>query len=189
MDFLYQLQCIRESSPEIINYIFVIISEFAVTVGPAIPLIIFLVVDKKRASRIIFTFADYQIPEKKSTKIMIAIIAVIIFAVVYLGLGSLLSKVFGHGIGAFLKRICYSTDFRDSAMSILLIFLLSTRSVKIAQKSTNTQAMAILTGFTRILKETMSMLTWLITYQCNRSPAGIPTAIPIIERIRFSLNT
>lgn len=57
MDYLYQLQIIRENSPEIINAIFVIISEFVLYAGPAIPLVIYLCVDKKLASKMIFVFA------------------------------------------------------------------------------------------------------------------------------------
>lgn len=56
MDYLYTLQTMRETLPGIVNTLFVLISEFVAYVGPAILLIIFLCIDKKAGSRIIFTF-------------------------------------------------------------------------------------------------------------------------------------
>jgi len=61
MDYLYTLQTIRENFPGGVNTFFVLVSEFAAYVGPAIPLIIFLCMDKKAGSRIIFTFCAADI--------------------------------------------------------------------------------------------------------------------------------
>jgi len=57
MEYLYQLQCLREALPDFIDYLFVFISEFAIYVGPAIPIVIFICVDKKIGSRILMTLA------------------------------------------------------------------------------------------------------------------------------------
>ena len=50
MDYLYSLQCFREKAPDIINIIFVIISEAVVYVGPLFPVVIYLCVDKNKGA-------------------------------------------------------------------------------------------------------------------------------------------
>lgn len=55
MDYLVALQNIRENSPYIIELIFSIISELTIYVGPVIPVVIYLCIDKKAGVAIGFT--------------------------------------------------------------------------------------------------------------------------------------
>lgn len=54
MDYLYFLQGLREACPSAINMIFVLISEFVVSVGVLIPAIIYWCYDKRTGRRMLF---------------------------------------------------------------------------------------------------------------------------------------
>ena len=54
MDYLYFLQGLREACPSAINMIFVLISEFVVSVGVLIPAIIYWCYDKRAGRRMLF---------------------------------------------------------------------------------------------------------------------------------------
>ena len=57
MDYLFALQNIREACPKLIQIIFVIISEMVVYVGPMVPVVMYLCIDKRKGARMMFVFS------------------------------------------------------------------------------------------------------------------------------------
>lgn len=55
MDYLYALQCLRDSAPDILNYFLLYVSEYGQYIGPALALVIYWCFSKKTGSWMLFS--------------------------------------------------------------------------------------------------------------------------------------
>ena len=55
MDYLYTLQCLRESAPDVLNYFLLYVSEYGQYIGPALALVIYWCFSKKTGSWMLFS--------------------------------------------------------------------------------------------------------------------------------------